>query len=461
MTGIYKVTNIITKDFYIGAAKDIKARWSMHKAPSKIKSQRGKLADAYRKYGISNFEFEVIEECTLDVLYEREKYWISSLKPAYNMCAGGKGVSGRIYTDAQLKVMSENQKAYWRRMTEDQKQYIKTHCLIGPRKGHLVSEETRKKLRVANLGKKQTSETIAKRSRSQKIAMIGNTNGNKAIFATNEDGAFIWYFQSAREAAKHFNVDPSTITGCLRGRRKHSCGYKWFYASVETNPDECKGVGLVLSQSQVRGNLRQVEEIVHSDRMVNYQDSDRAYVQLAIRSGQFKKINVTDVRQGELVGRDRRTGEMKFNWIEDEAARSDAPVIGYLGYFRLVNGYEKESYWSVKDLEKHGMRYSQTFGSKYENVRNQSKWATDFDVMCRKTVLKLMLNKGDAPLSVQVQQAIKFDQSVIRDENDKPEYIDNNVEEAVAVEVAEAANKTELPEENQPIGKQEQPEIFK
>lgn len=187
----------------------------------------------------------------------------------------------------------------------------------------------------------------------------------------------------------------------------------------------------------------------------------RAYVQLAIRSGQFKKINVTDVRQGELVGRDRRTGEMKFNWIEDEAARSDAPVIGYLGYFRLVNGYEKESYWSVKDLEKHGMRYSQTFGSKYENVRNQSKWATDFDVMCRKTVLKLMLNKGDAPLSVQVQQAIKFDQSVIHDENDKPEYIDNNVEEAVAVEVAEAANKTELPEENQPIGKQEQPEIFK
>lgn len=187
----------------------------------------------------------------------------------------------------------------------------------------------------------------------------------------------------------------------------------------------------------------------------------RAYVQLAIRSGQFKKINVTDVRQGELVGRDRRTGEMKFNWIEDEAARLKAPIVGYLGYFRLINGYEKESYWSVDELKEHGMRYSQTFSSKYENVRNQSKWTTDFDMMCRKTVLKLMLNKGDAPLSVQVQQAIKFDQSVIRDENDKPEYIDNNVEEAVAVEVAEAANKTELPEENQPIGKQKQPEIFK
>ena len=187
----------------------------------------------------------------------------------------------------------------------------------------------------------------------------------------------------------------------------------------------------------------------------------RAYVQLAIRSGQFQRIHVTDVRQGELVGRDRRTGEMKFNWIEDEAARLKAPIVGYLGYFRLINGYEKESYWSVDELKEHGMRYSQTFSSKYENVRNQSKWTTDFDMMCRKTVLKLMLNKGDAPLSVQVQQAIKFDQSVIRGENDKPEYIDNNVEEAVAVEVAEAANKTELPEENQPMGKQEQPEIFK
>lgn len=151
----------------------------------------------------------------------------------------------------------------------------------------------------------------------------------------------------------------------------------------------------------------------------------KGIAQLAIRSGQFKRINVTDVREGELVGRDRRTGEVKINFIEDEAKREKLPVIGYLGYFRLLNGYEKESYWTVDELKKHGLRYSQTFSSKNQYVRDNSKWATDFDQMSKKTVLKLMLNKGDAPMSVQMQNAIKFDQAVIKNEKDDIEYVDN------------------------------------
>lgn len=156
-----------------------------------------------------------------------------------------------------------------------------------------------------------------------------------------------------------------------------------------------------------------------------FQMGYKGITQLAIRSGQFKIINVTDVREGELIGQDRRTGEMMFKWITDEKERLKAKIIGYLGYFKLLNGYEKEKYMSIEELQAHGLRYSKTFSSKTDYIRKSSKWTTDFDVMCKKTILKLMLNKGDAPLSVQMQQAIKYDQAVIIDEQGTAKYIDN------------------------------------
>ena len=156
-----------------------------------------------------------------------------------------------------------------------------------------------------------------------------------------------------------------------------------------------------------------------------FQMGYKGIVQLAIRSKQFERINVTDVREGELVKRDRRTGTLFFDWIEDDNERKSRQIVGYLGYFRLINGYEKESYWTVQELQEHGTKYSQTYGSKNKEVREQSKWFTDFEMMAKKTVLKLMLNKGDAPLSVELIDAIKYDQSVIVDENGTYKYVDN------------------------------------
>jgi recombination protein RecT len=141
--------------------------------------------------------------------------------------------------------------------------------------------------------------------------------------------------------------------------------------------------------------------------------------QLAIRSGQFKIINVTDVREGELKGRNRLTGELQFDWITDDNVRLKAKTIGYVGYFELLSGYSKTTYWSIAELEQHGVKYSQSF------KRGYGVWKDNFDAMCKKTVLKLMLNKGDAPMSVEMQQAIKYDQSVILDENGSHRYVDN------------------------------------
>lgn len=181
--------------------------------------------------------------------------------------------------------------------------------------------------------------------------------------------------------------------------------------------------------------------------------------QLAIRSGQFETINVTDVREGELKGRNRLTGELELDWINDDTARMKAKIIGYIGYFKLLSGYSKTTYWSIEELKEHGLNYSQTFKKGY------GVWKDNFNAMAKKTVLKLMLNKGDAPMSVEMQQAIKYDQSVILDEDGNHRYVDNQkpsaedkleaiaakeqqmVEEAVAEEVEQANNGELFPEQ--------------
>ena len=83
IAGVYEITNNITGEFYIGSSKDIKKRWTNHKSLSVWKRLSGmKLYQAFIKYGLNNFTFEVIEE-TAD-LKKREQYWIEQLKPSYN-----------------------------------------------------------------------------------------------------------------------------------------------------------------------------------------------------------------------------------------------------------------------------------------------------------------------------------------------------------------------------------------
>lgn len=171
----------------------------------------------------------------------------------------------------------------------------------------------------------------------------------------------------------------------------------------------------------------------------------KGFIQLAIRSGQFQAINVTEVREGELQDFDLLTGETRFT---AKPNRETLPVIGYVAYFRLTNGFSKCLYMTRDEVEAHALRYSETYKSTKAWVKASSKWTTDFDAMAKKTVLKLLLSKY-APLSVEMQNAIKSDQAVI-DERGEAHYVDHeeasveDVTNAVAHEVEDVTATEEV-----------------
>jgi recombination protein RecT len=166
-------------------------------------------------------------------------------------------------------------------------------------------------------------------------------------------------------------------------------------------------------------------EVTMTLKEAQFQLGYRGFYQLAIRTGLFSTINVTDIRDGELGRKNLISGEIALNEIPN---REEKPIVGYLSFFALKNGFSKMFYMSVEELKKHAETFSQTYSSKSSYTKSNSKWTTDFDAMARKTVLKLLLSKY-APLSVemrgveQLKEAIRSDQAVI-DEQGNPDYVD-------------------------------------
>ena len=121
--------------------------------------------------------------------------------------------------------------------------------------------------------------------------------------------------------------------------------------------------------------------------------------QLALRTGAYKAINVVDVREGELVRFNRLSEEIELNFIEDEAEREKLPVIGYVGYYRLVNGFEKTIYMSKSQIEAHERKFRK---GEYMG----KGWRDDWDAMARKTVYRRLIGKwGVMSIDYQSSQA--------------------------------------------------------
>ena len=177
-----------------------------------------------------------------------------------------------------------------------------------------------------------------------------------------------------------------------------------------------------------------------------FQIGYKGYIQLAIRTGQYRKINVMAIKAGELEYFDPLNEEIKVNlMVDDWDAREEAETIGYYAFFELTNGFRKAIYWSKKQMINHADKYSQAFsknatGGKYPKVSyedylagnfNQkdswlysSYWYKDFDGMAYKTLLRQLISKWGI-MSIDMQKAFESDMAVIR-EDGKPEYVDNN-----------------------------------
>lgn len=163
-----------------------------------------------------------------------------------------------------------------------------------------------------------------------------------------------------------------------------------------------------------------------------FQIGYRGFVQLAIRSGQYKTINVTDIREGEIKKKNLLSGEIEFEETED---RLNKPIVGYVAYIELNNGFSKLLYMTNEELDQHAKKYSKTYNM------SDSKWKSDRDAMCKKTVLKLLISKFGI-MSIEMQNAVKYDQAVIRDEDGTPNYVDNGtIVEDVQAEVMEEQGK--------------------
>lgn len=178
----------------------------------------------------------------------------------------------------------------------------------------------------------------------------------------------------------------------------------------DTNLKKCEPMSVIAScmvaatmDLPVDKNLGYAWVVPYKDK-AQFQTGYKGFIQLALRTGQYKAINVVEIREGELISWNPLSEEVEIDFTE----RKSNKVIGYAGYFKLLNGFEKTVYWSKEDMEAHAKKFSKTY-----NFKN-SVWQTDFDSMAKKTVIRNLLSKWGI-LSIEMQKAYTADNNTIKE----------------------------------------------
>lgn len=152
----------------------------------------------------------------------------------------------------------------------------------------------------------------------------------------------------------------------------------------------------------------------------------KGYVQLALRSGQYKDLDVMVIKQGEYMGKDPETGKARFKFIEDDDMRDALPTVGYMAYFEYMNGFRKVLYWSKEKMMAHADTYSPAFSRKgYEDLlagkvpqsemwKYSSFWYKNFDDMAKKTMLRQLISRWGV-MSIDIQTALEHDDTITHD----------------------------------------------
>lgn len=185
------------------------------------------------------------------------------------------------------------------------------------------------------------------------------------------------------------------------------------------------GEGLNLSPSPQLGQYYLVpfNDNRNGRKVAQFQIGYKGYVQLALRSGQYRKLNVLAIKEGELIRFDPLNEEIDVQLIPDDSEREAAPTIGYYAMFEYMNGFKKAMYWSKAKMETHAMKYSKGYQAK----KGYTFWEKDFDGMAYKTMLRQLISKWGI-MSIEMQTAIDGDMAVIHDDGSK-DYVDNQPDE--------------------------------
>ncbi len=175
-----------------------------------------------------------------------------------------------------------------------------------------------------------------------------------------------------------------------------------------------------------------------------FQIGYKGYVQLALRSGYYKRLNVMGLKSGELVKWDPFTEEIEIDLMTDELARENAPSIGYVAMFEYLNGFRKTIYWSRDKMEAHALRYSKGYAAK----KGYTFWEKDFDAMAYKTMLRQLISKWGI-MSIDLQTA--FEQDAMTEEVEQETGYVETPPEIVQPEMQELPATTEDPSDAEQV----------
>lgn len=156
----------------------------------------------------------------------------------------------------------------------------------------------------------------------------------------------------------------------------------------------------------------------------------KGLVELALRTGMYHKINVCEVKKGQLIKHDPFTEDIEL----DYTAKTSETVIGYYAFFKLTTGFEKHVYWTMDEIKAHGAKFSKTYKSQY------GVWQTNFDAMAKKTVIRNTLSQWGV-FDTKMARAMQTDQSIINDaetiDTDYADAVDNELVKDVSDQTVE------------------------
>lgn len=198
----------------------------------------------------------------------------------------------------------------------------------------------------------------------------------------------------------------------------------------------------------------------------------KGMIQLALRSGQYKRLNVLAIKEGELLRWNPLTEEIDLRLIENDTLREQTTTIGYLASFEYLNGFQKTIYWSKEKMIAHADRYSAAFSKDAVDIRGKketyhkvsfadyeahnypqkdewlysSYWYKDFDRMAFKTMLRQLISEWGI-MSIDMQTAISVGDAIITDVAENGEFLHaEETPEAALPDLEEQDKPQEAPE---------------